>query len=100
MDALRFSLQNYTLQGRDINLDIMRVHGYRNFCNKLYNTSVFANRNFKDYTPSDTLPGVKNYNDLSFNDKWILSRLNAAIAECDRGFKEYDFAGYTNAIYN
>lgn len=34
-DALRFALMAYTSQGRDINLDVMRVQGYRHFCNKV-----------------------------------------------------------------
>jgi len=34
-DALRFGLLAYTLQGRDINLDIQRVVAYRQFGNKV-----------------------------------------------------------------
>lgn len=41
-DATRFALCSYNLQSRDINLDILRVQGYRFFCNKLWNAIRFA----------------------------------------------------------
>lgn len=41
-DAMRFALCSYNLQSRDINLDILRVQGYRFFCNKLWNAVKFA----------------------------------------------------------
>lgn len=36
----------------------------------------------------------------SVADRWILSRLSAAVGLCDAGFKAYDFPAITTAIYN
>lgn len=41
-DALRFGLLAYTLQGKTINLNVMRVSGYRQFCNKIWQTFRFS----------------------------------------------------------
>lgn len=47
-DAMRFALCSYNLHSRDINLDIMRVQGYRFFCNKIWNATKFALLYFTD----------------------------------------------------
>lgn len=44
-DALRFCLLHYMVQS-SINLDVKRVVGYREFCNKLWNIIKFALSNF------------------------------------------------------
>ncbi|BES98723.1 Valyl-tRNA synthetase [Nesidiocoris tenuis] len=41
-DALRFALLSFITQGRTLNLDILRVQGYRFFCNKLWNAVKFS----------------------------------------------------------
>lgn len=97
-DALRFALCAYTSQGRDINLDVNRILGYRHFCNKLWNAVKFAMKTLGDnFVPSEK---AQLCGEESVSDKWILSRLCAAVALCDAGFKAYDFPAITTAIYN
>eukprot|EP00611_Tribonema_gayanum_P008276 TRINITY_DN1778_c0_g1_i1.p2 TRINITY_DN1778_c0_g1~~TRINITY_DN1778_c0_g1_i1.p2 ORF type:complete len:454 (+),score=180.43 TRINITY_DN1778_c0_g1_i1:1946-3307(+) len=99
-DALRFGLLAYTVQGRDINLDINRVIGYRNFCNKLWNATRFALTYVTELRPSLALAEELAANpNKAPRDKWILSRLNAAVAESNRCFTSYDFGGLTTCLY-
>ncbi|XP_052095273.1 valine--tRNA ligase-like [Mytilus californianus] len=97
-DALRFALVAYTSQGRDINLDVLRVQGYRFFCNKLWNATKFAmialGDNFKP-EPEHKLSGKEKEMDL-----WILSRMTYAIEQANIGFVNYDFQTTTTACYN
>ncbi|KAI5620474.1 valine--tRNA ligase [Silurus asotus] len=97
-DALRFALCAYTSQGRDINLDVNRILGYRHFCNKLWNAVKFAMRTLGEgFVPWEKaqLCGSE-----GVSDRWILSRLCAAVALCGNGFQAYDFPAITTAIYN
>ncbi|XWS28128.1 hypothetical protein CRYUN_Cryun25bG0039100 [Craigia yunnanensis] len=59
-DALRFVLVSYTSQSDKINLDIQRVVGYRQWCNKLWNAVRFAMSKLPDdYAPPPTInPGT------------------------------------------
>lgn len=62
-DAMRFALCSYNTQSRDINLDILRVQGYRFFCNKLWNAARFALLYFDSDTKYSSSKGLvsKNY---------------------------------------
>jgi len=95
-DALRFALVAYTSQGRDINLDIARVVGYRHWCNKLWNALRFAMMNLgSDFAPA-AQPRAE---DCPLRARWMLSRLNAALSAVDAAMEKYDFAAATTAIY-
>ncbi|OAD79556.1 hypothetical protein PHYBLDRAFT_105744 [Phycomyces blakesleeanus NRRL 1555(-)] len=96
-DALRFALCAYTTGGRDINLDILRVEGYRKFCNKLWNATRFALMKLgDDFVPTadTTLTGYE-----SLTDKWILHKLNNAAIETNKALAERSFKNATDAVY-
>jgi len=99
-DALRFALCSYTAQGRDINLDVKRVEGYRNFCNKLWNATRFAMTHLgADFKP-DPISTLPNRQTTFYACRWILSRLNAAISSSNRNFADYEFGVVTQDIYD
>ncbi|XP_046401267.1 valine--tRNA ligase isoform X2 [Ischnura elegans] len=97
-DALRFALCAYMSQGRDINLDILRVQGYRFFCNKLWNATKFALMYLdRDIKPIDAGKEVESESPMNI---WIRSRLAAAVKACNEGFETYDLPMATTACYN
>ncbi|CAK8674607.1 unnamed protein product [Clavelina lepadiformis] len=97
-DALRFALCAYTCQGRDINLDVLRILGYRHFCNKLWNAFKFALKGLgENFQPTQS---AKPSGKESLVDRWILSKLSKAIDSSSRGLETYEFPLYTTGVYN
>ncbi|CAM9348180.1 unnamed protein product [Chrysoparadoxa australica] len=97
-DALRFGLLAYTVQGRDISLDVSRVVGYRNFCNKLWNATRFALLYVTDLKPTLQLEQDLAANKgLATRDKWVLSRLMNTCEAADAAMKSYEFGNLTQA---
>lgn len=96
-DALRFGLMSYMVQN-SINLDVKRVVGYRQFCNKLWNITKFALKNFPDgFQPEATgIEGLK----LSLVDKWIINRLSTLVVSTNVCFEKYDFGPMVHNIYD
>ncbi|KAI9258746.1 valyl-tRNA synthetase [Phascolomyces articulosus] len=96
-DALRFALCAYTTGGRDINLDILRVEGYRKFCNKIWNATRFAMMKLgDDFKPN---PDAKPTGNESLADKWVLSKLNAAARDTNKALAERNFMAATSAVH-
>ena len=94
-DALRFTLATLATQSRDLRFDLNRVAGYRNFCNKLWNAARFAMIAVEGIAAEAT--AHEDSTILSLANRWVRSRLGAAIGTVDRSFAEYrfDFAAAT-----
>src|SRR3990167_53643 len=78
-DAFRFTLAAMAAQGRDIKLAEERIEGYRNFCNKIWNLARFTLMNLENINHATTPLNEAGLGEISLADKWILTRLNAAI---------------------
>ncbi|MFY1027225.1 valine--tRNA ligase [Actinobacillus seminis] len=91
-DALRFTLAALASNGRDINWDMKRLEGYRNFCNKLWNASRFVLTNEK----LDLSAGEVEY---SLADRWIQSSFNRTVGEFRDALSQYRFDLAANTIY-
>ncbi|MHC4871171.1 MAG: valine--tRNA ligase [Planctomycetota bacterium] len=88
-DAVRFTLTSLTTEGQDIKLAPTRFEMGRNFINKLWNASRFVLMNLADIeSNNDEITAEM----LSFEDKWILSRLNRTITDVDKLFAAYRYS--------
>lgn len=86
----------YFDQSDKINLDIQRVVGYRQWCNKLWNAIRFAMSKLGD---DYTAPSNVEVESLPFICKWILSLLNQAISRTVLSLETYEFSDAATAAY-
>jgi valyl-tRNA synthetase len=79
----------------------LRVVGYRQFCNKIWNACKFALEYVSDFTPTPTTSiDLINMRGISKRDLYILHRLNETITECDINFKSYLFGNVTTTLHS
>ncbi len=94
-DALRFTYAALASTGRDINFDLNRIEGYRNFCNKLWNAARYVLMN----TENQDCGQQAGEQQLSLADRWIMGRLQNTIQQSTHAMSQYRFDQMAQAIY-
>jgi valyl-tRNA synthetase len=100
----------------DINLNVLRIEGYRFFCNKLWNATKFALMRVGEFAPVPLAPStpVRLFDrsffsclrrsltpqGLSTADRWIMSALTRTVAAVNSHFEKFEFGLATQSIYS
>jgi len=93
-DALRFTFASLASNGRDINFNLKRVEGYRNFCNKLWNAARFVKMQ-----GSSSFESV-DINQFQDEDLWIRNKLGELIDSTKSSYKNYRFDYAAKNLYS
>ena len=93
-DALRFFLTTNSAPGQDLRYDEEKVKSTWNFINKLWNASRFVLMNLEDFKEEDYT-----YENLSLEDKFILTKLHRTISEVRQNMEKYNFHNVGSTLY-
>ncbi len=94
-DALRFTLAAMASTGRDINWDMKRLEGYRNFCNKLWNASRYVMMNTEEQDCGFNGGEIE----YSLADKWIESQFELAAKAFNNHIDNFRLDMAANTLY-
>lgn len=89
-DALRFMLITGISPGNDTRYQTERVEAARNFANKLWNASRFTIMNLQGENGELLEIADVDENSLRSEDKWIISRINSAVAEVKNDLDRFE----------
>ena len=97
-DALRFSLVNYIApNGEDINFDINVMHGFRKFCNKIYQATKYVLGNLDESFKPAVKAAVSRRESLA--EKWILHNMTMAAERINQSITNREFQKATQTAY-
>ncbi|MBC7784922.1 MAG: valine--tRNA ligase, partial [Burkholderiales bacterium] len=103
-DALRFTLTSMATNTQDVRMPVVRDETTgkntspkfdigRNFSNKLWNAARFALHQIGDFKSGQSQIADRKLQ-MTMVDRWILTRFNRTVAECDEAIANYRFDVY------
>ena len=98
-DSLRLTLLALSGQGKNVNLDLKRLEGYKGFINKLWNASRFALMQIEEKKITSYKNPMNNLSELDFIDRWILEELNNTVTKVNEELTHYRPDAAFNLIY-
>jgi len=98
-DAVRYSLMMLTAEGQDVKLWESRFEMGRNFANKLWNASRFCLTRISQ-APDEVSTRPAPDDNLTYEDRWILSRLNSVIGSYTSALEGYRFHEAAMTMYD
>lgn len=100
-DSLRFSLISLTAFGQDVFLPENFHHKGRNFVNKIWNSyrylELLVEKNECKHISFDSIE--KDFNNLRFAEKWILTILNREIISVTESLEKFRFNEAADSLY-
>jgi valyl-tRNA synthetase len=109
-DATRFTLAAMAAPGTDVAFNESRTEGYRSFANKIWNAARLMFMNVDRIAPGlhpsasgpgiQGLKGVAEFQTVTLEDRWILSRFNRVTKDVNEALQTYRFHEAANGIYD
>lgn len=90
-------MTNPVFAGGDIAFDIQVIHGYRRFCNKIYQATKFVlGKLGDDFKPQATVTKTGNE---SLSERWILHKFNSAAKDINESLEAREFSATAITAY-
>jgi valyl-tRNA synthetase len=90
------ALVGYTTGGGDISFDVSVIHGYRRFCNKIYQATKYVLGRLGDFTPRAK---IEKSGKESLPERWILHKLSEASRLINDRLEKREFSLATQVAY-
>lgn len=99
VDALRFTLLSQDIKSHYVNFDIAMCNANKLFGNKIWQSVRYTQISYDKLEKSKLPPDFElNRDDLTYFDKWILSRMADMVNTVNNSMENYDFHLATKAI--